>query len=236
VVSLARYDPGVFEMMHRHRRALGAGLTAYGLAGLVAGILVVGATLAVSAGLEPAVASVDRQRDALVASLEHSAAALDGAAAIAADGATGAQQAAAIASQSADVSRQLANTLSRLSSTFGDFAILGNKPFEPLAEDAAQVAAQLRGIATDLDALGISLGRIARQIPALAVEMEAVAAELTTLAIELGTFALSEAAVGAFRWLVVTVLLLVAWLLVPAVASLVAGLALLREPRQLAAP
>jgi prefoldin subunit 5 len=223
-------------MVHRHRRALGAGLTAYGLAGLAAGILVVGATLAVGTGLEPAVASIDRQRDALVASLEHGAAALDDAAAIATDGATGAQQAAAIASQAGDVSRRLANTLSRLSSTFGDFAILGTRPFEPLAEDATQVAAQLRGIARDLDALAVSLGRIARQIPALAVEMEAVAAELTTLATELETVALSEAAVEAFRWLVVTVLLLVAWLLVPAVAALVAGLALLRGPRQPAAP
>ena len=226
----------MFELVHRHRRAIGAGLTAYGLAGLVAGILIIGATLAVGTGLEPAMASVDRQRDALVASLEHSAAALDHAAAIAADAATGAQQAAAIASQSADVSRQLADTLSRLSSTFGDFGILGNKPFEPLAEDAAQVAAQLRGIATDLDALGISLGRIAREIPALAVEMEAVAAELTTLATELATFAVPEAAMEAFRWLVVSVLLLVAWLLVPAVASLVAGMALLRGPRRPATP
>lgn len=223
-------------MVQRHRRATGAGLTAYGLTGLVAGILIVAATLAVGTGLEPAVASVDRQRDALVASLEHSVTALDHAAAIAADAATGAQQAAAIASQSADVSRQLADTLSRLSSTFGDFGILGNKPFETLAEDAAQVAAQLRAIALDLDALGISLGRIARQIPALGAEMEAVAAELTTLATELATVAVPEGAADAFRWLVVSVLLLMAWLIAMALASLVAGIALLRGPRQPATP
>jgi hypothetical protein len=226
----------MMEMMQRRRRAIGAGLIAYGLVGLVAGLVIVGATLAVGAGLEPAVASVDRQRDAIVASLEHSAAALDHAAAIAGDAATGAQQAAAIASQSADVSRQLAETLSRLSSTFGDFGILGSKPFEPLAEDAAQVADQLRGIATNLDALGISLGRIAREIPQLAVELDAVAAELTTLATELATFAVPDAAAEAFRWLVVGVVMLVAWLLVPALASLVAGIALLRGPRRPSAP
>lgn len=223
-------------MVSRRRRAIGTGLTAYGLAGLVAGFVIVGATLAVGTGVEPAVASVDRQRDAVVAALEESASALDQAAAIADDAATGAQQAAAIASQSADVCRQLAETLSRLSSTFGDFGILGNKPFEPLAEDAAQVAAQLRGIAINLDALGISLGRTARQIPVFADEMEAVAAELTTLATELATFAVPDAAAEAFRWLLVGVVLLVVWLLVPAVASLVAGIALLRGPRQLAAP
>jgi prefoldin subunit 5 len=226
----------MIEMVQRRRRAIGAGLTAYGLAGIVAGFVIVGATLAVGSGLEPAVASVERQRDALVASLERSSSALDQSAAIAGDAAAGAQQAAAIASQSADVSRQLAETLSRLSSTFGDFGILGTRPFEPLAEDAAQVAAQLRGIATNLDALGISLSRIAREIPPLAVELEAVAAELTTLATELATFAVPDAAAEAFRWLVVGVVMLVAWLLVPALASLAAGIALLRRPRRLHAP
>jgi len=129
------------------------------------------------------------------------------------------------------VSRRLADTLSRLSSTFGDFGILGNKPFEPLAGDAAQVAAQLRGIAIDLDALGISMGRVAREIPALSAEVRALSDDLATLATELASLEVSADAAAAFRWLMVGMVALVAWLLVPAVVSLVAGIQLLRRPR-----
>jgi ABC-type transporter Mla subunit MlaD len=222
----------MIEIVQRRRRAIGAGLTAYGLAGLVAGILIVGATLAVGTGLEPAMASVDRQRDAIVASLEHGASALDQVATVADDVAVSAEQAASIASQSADVSRRLADTLSRLASTFGSFAILGNEPFAPLAADATQLAAQLRGIANDLDALGISIGRIAREIPPLATEVRALSAELDTLATELAAFEVPATAATAFRWLVVGIVVLVAWLLVPAVASLVVGIRLLRGPRE----
>jgi len=218
-------------MVHRHRRAIGAGLTAYGLAGLVAGILIVGATLAVGTAFEPALERVDRQRDAIVAALEHSISALDQVATISDDAAGSVERAAAIASQSADVSRRLADTLSRLSSTFGDFGILGNKPFEPLAGDAAQVAAQLRGIAIDLDALGISMGRVAREIPALSAEVRALSDDLATLATELASLEVSADAAAAFRWLMVGMVALVAWLLVPAVVSLVAGIQLLRRPR-----
>jgi hypothetical protein len=231
VVSLARYDPVVYEWVQRHRRAIGVGLTAYGLAGLVAGILVVGATLAVGTGLEPTLASIDRQRETIVASIEHSATALDHVATVADDAAVAVGQAADIASGAANVCLRLADTLSRLASTFESFAILGNQPFAPLAADAAQVAAQLRGIAGDLDALGISMGRIAREIPALSAEVGALSDDLDTLATELASVEVSADAAAAFRWLMVGIVVLVAWLLVPAVASLGAGIALLRGPR-----
>ncbi len=218
--------------VQRHRRAIGVGLTAYGLAGLVAGTLVVGAMAAVGSGLEPTLESIDRQRDAIVASVEHSATALDHVATLAEDAAVGAGQAADIASQSANVCLRLAATLSRLADTFGSFAILGNQPFAPLAEDATQVAAQLRGIALDLDALGISMSRVARQIPALSAEVRALSDDLDTLATELASFEVSADAAAAFRWLMVGIVVLVAWLLVPAVVSLVAGILLLRGPRR----
>jgi hypothetical protein len=221
----------VYAWVQRHRRAIGGGLTAYGLAGLVAGTLIVGATLAVGSGLEPTLESIDRQRDAIVASVEHSATALDHVATLAEDAALAVGQAADISSQAANVCLRLADTLSRLASTFESFAILGNQPFAPLAADAAQVAAQLRGIAVDLDALGISMDRIAREIPALSTEVRALSDDLDTLATELASFELSANAAAAFRWLMVGVVVLVAWLLVPAVVSLVAGILLLRGPR-----
>jgi hypothetical protein len=222
----------MIQVMERRRRSIGAALVAYGLAGLVAGILVVGAMLAVGPALEPAVASVDRQRDAIVATLERSASALDQVAVIADDAAGAVERAAAIASQSADVSRRLADTLARLASTFGTFEILGNQPFAPLVADATQVAAQLRGIATDVDALGISLGKIGRGIPPLAEEVRAISVELGTLATELEAFEVPDAAAEAFRWLVVGIAILVAWLLVPAVVALAVGVLLIRGPRE----
>jgi hypothetical protein len=221
----------VSDWLQRHRRGIGAGLTAYGLAGLAVGFLVVAATLAVGSGIQPALENVDRQRDAIVASVEHSAVALDQVATIAEDTAVAAGQAADIASKSADVCLRLADTLSRLSDTFGSFGILGNQPFAPLAADAAQVAAQLRGIATDLDALGISMSRVARQIPALSAELRALSEDLQAVATELAALEVSAEAAAALRWLVIGILALVTWLLVPAVVSLVAGIRLLRGPR-----
>lgn len=222
----------MIEMVQRRRRAIGAGLTAYGLAGLLAGILVLGATLAVGPSLVPVVESVDRQRDAIVTSLERGASALDQGATVADDAAGGVTRAAAVASQSADVSRRIAATMARLASTFGSFEILGNRPFAPLAADATQIAAQLRGIATDLDALGISLGRIGRGIAPLTAEVRAISTQLGTLGTELAALELPAAAAEVLRWFVVGIAVLVAWLLVPAVASLVAGILLLRGPRE----
>jgi methyl-accepting chemotaxis protein len=217
-------------MIQRRRRAIGAGLTAYGLTGLIVGVLVLAATIAVGVGMQPALASVDRQRDAIVASLEHGASSLEKTAALIDDASGAVQNASSITSQAADVSRRFADTLTRLADTFGSFDILGKQPFGPLASDATQLAAQLRGIATDLDALGIRLGSIGRGLPPLAEDIAATSTDLARVASELAALEVPDSAASAFGWLVVGVILLVAWLLVPAVAALVVGVALLRGP------
>lgn len=217
------------------RRWLGVGLTAYGLLGLAAATLVVVAALAVGPEIESALARVDKQRDTLVATLESSASALERTAAMSENAASALGNTADIASQSADVARRFADTLTRLASTFGSFSILGNQPFEPLAADARQVAAQLRGIAIDVDALGIQLGAIGRQLPALAADIQASSEQLTALAADLETLAVAESAGTVLRWLLVGIVLLVAWLLVPALIALGVGIALLRPARSAAA-
>lgn len=217
-------------MMHRRRRAIGVGLTAYGLIGLVAGVLVVLATVAVGMRMEPAAASLDRQRDAVVATLESGAASLAKTAALIDDSAGAVQSSSEIASQAANVTRTVADTLTRLAGTFGSFEVLGNAPFGPLASDATQAAAQLREIALDLDALGIRLGGIGRDLPPLADDVAATSTELATLASELAAFEVPESAAAAFGWLLVGIVAMVAWLLVPAVAALAVGIALLRRP------
>ena len=220
----------MLEMMQRRRRAIGVGLTVYGVMGLVAGAIVVVATIGIAVGMRPALENVDRQRDAVVASLERGSASLEKTAALIADSAGVVQNTSKIASEAANVSRRFADTLSRLASTFGSFAVLGNQPFGPLASDATQLAEQLRGIAIELDALGSRLGGISRDLPPLAADVGATATELGSVAAELAALDVPEAAEAAFTWLVVGVLFLVTWLLVPAVAALVAGIALLRRP------
>ncbi len=220
----------MIEMLQRRRRRVGAGLTAYGLTGLVAGVLVVAATIAVGLGMEPALASVDRQRDAVVASLEASAASLEKTAALVDDAAGAVQNTSDIASEAANVSRRIADTLARLATTFGTFGVLGNQPFAPLASDATQLAEQLRGIATDLDALGIRLGTISRSLPPLAADIAATSTQLANVGTELAALEVPAAAAAAFGWLLLGVVVLVAWLLVPAVVALVVGIALLRRP------
>lgn len=225
----------MIALPQRRRRVVGAGLTAYGLVGLAAGALVITATIVVVVGMQPAITSVDRQRDAVVAALESGASSLEKTADLIAESSGAVQSSSEVASEAANVSRRLADTLARLADTFGSFEILGNRPFGPLASDATQLAAQLRGIATDLDALGIRLGSISRSLPPLAEDVAATADELATVAVELAAFEVSEAAVAAFAWLLVGVVLVAGWLLVPAVAALVAGIALLRGSREFAA-
>ncbi len=216
-------------MIQRRRRAFGVALTGYGLLGLVAGILLVAATVAVGLGMRPAIESIDRQRDAVVAALESGSASLAKTAALVDDSAGAVQNSSAIAAEAANVSRRVATTLDRLAGTFGTFEVLGNRPFGPLASDATDLGRQLRGIATDLDALGIRLGSLSRGLPPLAADVAATADELSTVSAELAALEVPEAALAAFAWLLVGVVAMVAWLLVPAVGALVAGVALLRR-------
>jgi len=214
----------------RRRRAVGLSLTAYGLVGMAAGLLVVIATIALANGLEPAIASIDRQRDAIVATLESGAASLEKTAVLIDDAAGATQNTADISSEAANVSRRIADTLSRLASTFGSFQILGNQPFAPLASDATALASQLRGIATDLDALGIRLDVISGSLPPLAADVQATSVELATLAGEMAAVEVPEAAAATLGWLVAGIVLLVAWLLAPAIVALAVGIRLLRAP------
>lgn len=210
------------------RRWLGIGLTAYGLLGMAAAVLVVVAALAVGPEVESALARVDQQRDRLVATLESSASALERTAGMSESAAAALGNTSDIASQSADVARRFADTLARLADTFGSFSVLGNQPFGPLAADARQVAAQLRGIAIDVDALGIQLGQVGRQLPALAADIRASSEQLTALAADLESLAVAESAATVLRWLLVGLVLLVAWLLVQALVALGVGVTLLR--------
>jgi hypothetical protein len=213
------------------RRWLGVGLTAYGLLGLAAATLVVVAALAVGPEVEATLARVDQQRDTIVATLESSASALERTADLSESAATALSSSGDAVQQAADVARRFADTLSRLASTFGSFSILGNTPFAPLAADATQLAAQLRGIALDLDALGIQLGSIARDVPALAADLQATSDQLATLAADVESIAVAESSATVLRWLLVGIVLLVAWLVIPAVIALGVGIALLRPAR-----
>jgi hypothetical protein len=81
-----------------------------------------------------------------------------------------------------------------------------------------------------MDRLGIRLGSMGRQVPPLATDVSTTAMELHALAAELAGLSISESAATALAWLVVGVVLLVAWLLVPALAALQVGTWLLRSP------
>ena len=220
----------MIQVSSGHRRLIGVGLTAYGLLGLAAASLVVVATLAVGPELESAAERVDQQRQAIVATLESSASALERTADLAGETAGALASSGEIASEAANVSRRLADTLSRLATTFGSFQVLGNQPFAPLAFDAGQLAAQLRGIAADLDALGIRLGSISRGIPALADDLDTTSQRLVALGADLEQLAVAESATTVLRWLAIGLVLLVAWLIVPALIALGVGINLLRRP------
>jgi hypothetical protein len=218
----------VINLSAGRRRLLGVGLTAYGLLGLAAAGILVIAALAVGPALQSTLDRVDGQRDAVVAGLESSASAIERSADLAVETAGALGSSGEIASEAANISRLLADALSRLAGTFGSFEVLGNQPFAPLASDATQLAAQLRGVAIDLDALGIRLAKIGRGIPALAEDLQATSDRLEVLADDLADLAVPESSTTVLAWLVVGFALLVAWLVVPAVVALAVGIALLR--------
>jgi len=220
----------VIRVSSGHRRLLGVGLTAYGLLGLGAALLVVVATLAIGPELDAAARRIDSQRDEIVTTLESSASAIARTADLADETAGALASSGEIASEAANVSRRLADTLGRLATTFGSFQVLGNQPFAPLASDASQLAAQLRGIATDLDALGIRLGSVSRGIPALADDLDTTSQQLVALAGDLEQLAVTDSAATVLRWLAIGLVLLVAWLVIPALIALGVGVNLLRRP------
>jgi hypothetical protein len=190
------------------------GLIAYGILGLV--LAVAGATLGMDAGgrLEVLAASSDAT---LGAAARATRAAGDAFASVDAS----LEDAEASAGQAATLAAEASATLDSLSSAMA-LSIFGTQPLRPLADDFATSADQAEELAATLDEVGGSLSDTRADAAVIGVELEGLGDELE---------ALREATPNEPIPVRALVGLLVAWLALPAVGALVAGVTLLRAVR-----
>ena len=133
----------------------------------------------------------------------------------------------ASADAAAFLSRDASGTLASLARAM-ELSVFGAQPLLPLAGEFEASAEQASALAETLDRVGGSLGDTRADVATIGTELEGLSAELDALREANGTG-------GAAPPLRLFVLLLLAWLLVPAVGGLLAGLALLRRTQRLAA-
>ena len=210
------------------RRRLGTALIwfgAVGLALLVSLAIIIGLSLG---GLSRAVTNLAVQRDEAIAMLEPAAQALDEAATSAANAGTSLTSASAAARRGAALMTRLANAFDGLA-LLGSFDILGTRPFGALTGQFTEVATEARDLSVDLTSTASALD-------ANVIDSATVATDLRTLADQLGR--LRESVLGTeatataadpettgtlLRAALVVVLLVIAWLAVPAIAAIEVG-------------
>ena len=215
------------------RRRLGAALLAFGAVGLAlvvaAGALVLGSLSAVN----DAATGFERQRLEIVAMLGPASSALSNAATSASNAGTSLSETSAAASQAAQLTTRLAESFEGLAS-LGSFEIFGARPFGQLSGQFAAVGIEARALSADLATTAQLMTQNIADSQAVAADLRALAAQLDRLEASLGTS--SGGVTGANASLPVdlariVLLGLLAWLAVPALASLWVGGRLLRPAR-----
>jgi hypothetical protein len=216
------------------RRRLGLGLFAFGAVGVtlvLAGLVLVLATLS---AVDDAATSFERQRAQLLAIIEPARASL-------ADAATGATNASTSLAATGDVATRAARLTDELASSFdglaalGSVDILGAKPFASSASQFAAAASDARALSADLTTTASSMQANVRDSTTVANDLRSLSVELDQLQSTLGagpTDAGSalpgpSVAIEAARLVLIGLL---AWMAVPAIASLWLGWRLRRFP------
>jgi hypothetical protein len=214
----------------RRRRRLGAGLLAFGVTGLAlvaaAGALVLGSLSAVN----DAATGFEKQRVEIVAMLGPAASALSHAATSASNAGASLTETSAAASQAAQLTTRLADSFEGLAA-LGSFEILGSRPFGGLSGQFTEVGVQARVLSTNLTTAAVAMNTNIADSQAVAADLRSLADQLerlrTSLATPGGASPAPSAALPIDAARIVLVGLL-AWLAVPAIASLWLGWRLIR--------
>jgi len=202
------------------RRLLGWSLLLYGIVGLA---LVVGGAVV---GLDVA-ARVERLATTAGGTLAAAARSTEAAA----DAFTNVDASLAESQESAEgaaeLSREASATLDSLSRAM-QLSLFGAQPLLPLAGEFAASADQALALAETLDRVAASLNATRSDVSGIGVELDLLGSELAVLQESTGSGG-DAPPVRPF------VLMLLAWLLVPAVGGVIGGLAVLRLPQTPAA-
>jgi hypothetical protein len=194
------------------KRGLGWILIAYGIVGMAL-VLATGWLVLEAAGrVEDLAAGAERTLDAAALSTAAAAEAASGVDASLSESLASARNA-------AELARDASATLSSLGRSM-QVSIFGAQPLLPLADDFATSASQAADLGDTLDRLGESLESSVPAVSRIGVELDRLAAELRGMRDAVGGSADAPP-------MIVLMLLVLAWLLMPAAAGLVAGLALI---------
>lgn len=197
-------------------RAMGWGLIAYGLAGLL--LIVAGAV----AGLDVA-SRIERLAADADGTLAAAARATDAAASSFTNVDSSLSEAQESATTAAALSRDASGTLRSLALAM-ELSLFGAQPLLPLAAEFNTSADQAAALAETLATVGGSLADTRTDVVRVGTELDLLSGQLESLRSSSG----GEA--GAPPPLRLFIGLLLAWLAVPAVGALIAGLAILRRP------
>ncbi len=198
------------------RRLLGWSLVLYGLLGLaiVLGGAVVG--LDVASRVERLASAAGGTLDAAARSTEAAADAFTKVDASLADSQESAEGA-------ADLALEASGTLDSLGRAM-ELSVFGAQPLLPLAAEFAASADQAASLAETLDRVAASLDETRGDVSGIGVELDRLATQLAVLQE-------SSGAGGTAPPVRPFVMLLLAWLLVPAVGGVIGGMAVLRLAR-----
>jgi hypothetical protein len=227
---------------HERRRRLGLGLIAFGVSGIV---LVGSAALLVLASLsavDDAASGFERQRAEILAMLGPASDALDRAATSAANAGTSLTETRDAATSAARLTGRLAESFQSLA-TLGSLEIFGTRPFAAAAAQFESVASEARTLSTDLDATAVAMESNIGDSTAVAADLRVLAGQLAVLEASLGAASPAPGAsvapgssppaggpglaptssalpIAAARFVLMGLL---AWLAVPAIASIWIG-------------
>jgi hypothetical protein len=203
------------------RRQLGWGLVVYGVVGIVLVIATAGFGLGAATRIDELADGAERTLDAAANSTGAAAEAMSGLDA-------SLSETLASARNAAELARDASRTLEALGRAM-QVSVFGAQPLLPLADDFATSATQASALGDTLDRLGESLESSAPDVSRIGLELEGLRTELRGM-----RDAMADGGEGSP--ITAFVLLLLAWLLVPALGGLVAGLALIGLIRPLRLP
>lgn len=198
------------------RQMMAWGLVLYGLLGIA---LVVGGAV-IGLGVASRIERLAVTADGTLAAAERS---IDAAADAFTNVDVSLSEAEGSAGAAATLARDASGTLASLGTAMR-LSVFGAQPLLPLADEFDASAEQAT-------ALGDTLDRVANSMGETRTDVARIGAELDDLGVELAALREANGDAGSAPPLRLFVLLLLAWLLVPAIGGLLAGLALLRQPR-----
>jgi len=212
-------------------RGIAMGLIAYGVIGLVIIVVAMLVTVGAFARIETLSQSVGAPLRSTARTVGDASGAFGRFAVSLDEAQRSSQDAAALARESADTMGGLADAMS--------VTIFGAQPLARAAEGFRDVSVQLDGLGEDLETVGEALGHNIADVQQAGRNLRDVREELDTLLAQFGDSADGTDAApqgGGTRLASVALYALLAWLAVPAIASLVLGLTVLRYAGAVADP